>query len=243
MRSQTKAHRKNRSLKVESLESRELMAANVTASISGGVLEVRGTNGNDSVNVLVLSNNLTRVVSGNRMIFETATTNYHSINANMLDGQDRLTISALRNNQLSNVSVNMGRGSTEYANIQVGSTRNLNVNAVQSVGTQVALTANVVDQAIVDFGNDAGADRLSTHSSSFNRLNVSMGAGVDNLAMYRTSVQNASINMGSGNDYVLMDPNSDIFGGFVDGGNGTDTYEKRGASATRLTLRSIEKRK
>jgi hypothetical protein len=228
---------------MESLENRELMAANVTANVSGGVLNIQGTNGNDNVQVLVLANNLTRVFSGNRAIFETPTSSYSSMNANMLDGQDRLHINAIRNNQLTNVNVNMGRGSSEWAKIEVGSTRNLNVNAVQSVGTQVVLAATVVDQAIVDFGNDAGSDRLSTHSSSFNRFNVSMGAGADDLNLYRTSIQNSNINMGAGNDAVFMDQNSDIFGGFVDGGDGQDSYQKHGAQATRLTLRSIERRR
>ena len=227
---------------MESLEKRELMAANVTANVSSGVLNIQGTNGSDHVQVLVLANNWTRVISGNRTIFETPTSSYSSMNANMLNGQDRLHINALRNNQLTNVNVNMGGGSSEYVKIEVNATRNLNVNAVQSVGTHVVLTANVIDQAIVDFGNDAGSDRLSTHDSSFNRFNVSMGAGTDYLNMYRTSIRTANINMGAGNDAVFMDQNSDIFGGFVDGGDGQDSYRKVGAQATRVTLRSIERR-
>ena len=40
---------KNRSLSLESLENRKLMAANITATLSGGVLKVEGTPNNDVI--------------------------------------------------------------------------------------------------------------------------------------------------------------------------------------------------
>jgi hypothetical protein len=235
-----KNHRRNRSLKYETLENRELMAADVTAYMSGSTLMIEGTNGNDHVVVELISNGRTRVMSGNRVVADVPTS-YNAMDAKMLDGKDHLRIYAGIHNSLERVAVDMGRGANEYMNLQIGATRNLNVNTASSVSTHVALTANVLDQAIVDFGNDAGNDGLVTSNSSFNALKVRMGSGNDSVTMYSTSVQRADVKLGAGRDSVAIDFYSDIASGTLDGGDGDrDSFKKRGSRLSGGSIRGFE---
>jgi len=235
-----KTNRRNRNLKYETLENRELMAADVTAYMNGSTLMVEGTDGNDQVIVEAISNGRTRVMSGNRVVADLATS-YNAMDIKMLGGKDSLRVFAGIHNSLDRVAVDMGRGTNEYVKLEIGATRNLSINTGSSVSAHVALTANVIDQAIVDFGNDAGNDGLVTTNSSFNNLRVRMGSGDDSVVMYGTSVQRADIKLGAGRDSLAIDFYSDIASGTLDGGDGDrDSFKKRGSKLSGGSVRGFE---
>ncbi len=243
MGTKAESRKVGRSLKFESLEGRDAMAAMVDAKIDRGILVVEGTRGNDSVQISVFSNNLTRVLSQGKIIKQFATTDYSGMSVKMLDGQDNLRIEASNHTALLNVHVNMGTGGYDFASIDVGSTRRLNVDVKQSASAKVVLKGNVVDEAFVDFGDDSGRDYLDCDRCDINRFVVKMGSGNDQLSLSRARIQNANINLGAGNDTVMMDDRSDVVSGGIEGGAGEDTFKKSGAPAARLSLRGIEKRR
>lgn len=242
MQTQKNLRKKHRPLRVESLEQRELMAANVTASLSNGVLNIEGTNGNDTVSAYVSSSGKTVVQnltpSGFRVIFE-STSKPHTINAKMLDGRDKINLTGFPGT-LNSVNVDMGRGNSESVYLGFSYTKRLNINAVKSVSTKVHLARTVVDQAIVDFGKDSGRDTFIASSCSLNGMDIRMGKGDDVANFSRTSIRNSKIKMGAGNDQVFIDSSSDATNSTLHGGPGSDLYKKTGSKASNLKLRSIE---
>lgn len=244
MKSSPKTRNLGRKLSFQALEKRDLMAANVMASLSGSTLVIEGTPGNDNVAVQYDSRLGTTVYSSGRAI-KTFLNVYNSIDAKMLDGSDRFSLQAYAHNNLESVAVNMGRGNSEVVLLNIGSTRNLNVNAKESVGTYVALNVNVRDQAFVDFGNDTGRDELLTgvagRTASFNKLSLNMGAGSDKLSFFATSIQSLTANMGSDNDTIQADRNTHISSGVVDGASGSNDYfTKYGSPLNGIAIRGME---
>lgn len=243
MGTKVESRKAGRSLRFESLEGRDAMAAMVEAKIDRGILSVEGTRGNDFVWISVFPNNVTRVLSQGKIVKQFATSDYSAMSVKMLDGQDNLRIEASDHIAMGNVSVNMGTGGYDFAFIDVGSTRRLTVDVKQSASAKVVLKGNVVDEAFVDFGDDSGRDVLVCDGCDINRFVVKMGSGNDELFLSRSRIRNASLNLGAGNDTVMMDDRSDVVSGGIEGGAGEDTFKKSGAPAARLSLRGIEKRR
>jgi hypothetical protein len=233
-----------RKLVFQSLEDRNLMAANVTASLSGTALVIEGTEGNDNI---VVTHDLrygTAVYSSDRLI-ASFPNSYTSIQSRMLGGSDRFKLNAYNNNQLNQVAVNMGRGSSETVQMNIGSVGRLVIDAKDAVGTFVSLNVNVRDSAIIDFGNDTGRDTLETgvvgRTASFNNLFVNMGDGSDRLDMRRTSVQSVQVNMGDAADSITLDRDSYVTSGSFDGSSGRDDYfTKLGASLKGIRILNTE---
>jgi hypothetical protein len=234
----SKKNRKTRALKVESLENRELMAANVTAGLAGSTLVIEGTEGADNVAVVAMNSGITTVRSNGRLIYQTNSGSFNAISAKMLNGNDTLQVLAMPHRGLSSVQVDMGRGNLERVNLDLGFSRSVNVNTTNSVGAKVYLTGSM-DQVFADFGSDAGPDYLGLSGASINSLTAKFGRGDDILDMKSSTIQNSNVSMGAGNDRVFADSYSDIFGGTIDGGDGADQISKRGARFTRVSLRSF----
>ena len=232
-------NRKGRTLKMESLERRELMAGDVAVNVAGGTLNIQGSAGNDAVHVSADSS-FTTIRAGGR---ETrVANNYNSIRVDLGGGSDNLMLYLPRMNNLQNVSVNMGSGSSEKASVYLGSVRNLNIDSRLASGTEVLFNGAVVDQAILDFGDDAGRDRLTLEWADLRgKAVVRMGNGDDIATIKRSSIRTADFNLGAGNDRITIDNTSNIAGGTIDGGAGTDTYVKNGPALSRVSIRSFER--
>ena len=220
------------------------MAANVTAWLSGTTLNIKGTSGSDNVTVRYDSRLGTTVSVHGREIAKIPNT-YTSINADMLRGTDRFFLQAYALNNLESIFVKTGGGVLDVVELNIGSTRNLNIDAKESVGTTVSLNVNVLDEAIVDFGNDNGRDQFYTGVSggtaSFDKLTVKMGAGSDTVVLNRTSIRSLQADMGSDNDTFKADRNTDVISGTVDGGSGRgDTFTKYGSRLNRISIRGVE---
>lgn len=220
-----------RKLKMESLEKRELMAANVTAEVSGGSLIIQGTSAADYVVVDVLSTN-TRVWANGKRILQVPTSSYSSLDAKMGDGNDNLRVLLASRTGMNRIDVNMGRGSSENLSVEVGRANVVNVNADQSVATDIFLRKSSIDTVMANFGNDGGNDWLSINECSINYLETGMGGGNDAFGVSRTSINRAKVNLGSGNDlFQIWTTDSQIANGFVDGGTGRDRFRNMGKNS------------
>lgn len=232
MRSGTK---KSRCLAFEVLDRREFMAADVTASVSNGVLRIAGTVGNDTVLVDALPDGTTRILSGRglagdplRQIFRGATASYASISAQLGSGYDKLTVN-LPKKSISALRVDFGLGNAEELFVRSAPRIGLiDVNAKDAIGTKVNLRDTVVDNLIANYGTDTGSDHFEATASTIGKLTAWMGAGNDSLILYRsTTIRSANVAMGDGMDNVSSPVGvSAILSGVVDGGAGVDRVSR-----------------
>ncbi len=157
MKRMRKLNRKTRHLRVESLESRQLMAADVQYWVRNGTLGIEGTSGRDVVEVNLTNTGPILKVAGRPTVqIKGAFTN---IVANLGEGSDGFTIQG-QNRPLSNVTINMGSGSKESMYLNQLRLSNLSIDADQAVGTGVTVASvSVTGLAKVNFG--AGAETIT----------------------------------------------------------------------------------
>jgi hypothetical protein len=233
-------NRKTRQLRVESLESRQLMAADVQYWVRSGTLGIEGTSGRDIVEVNFAQGSPILKVAGRPTIQIQGS--FTSIVANMGAGTDSFTIQG-QNRALNNVTINMGSGSSEAIFLNQLRLSNLSIDANLAVGTGVKLASvTVVGKASVNFGDGAGNDDLNLISGSdINNLWARFGDGADQFGLARSVVKKSDVNMGKGNDSFTSDDQSNIFAGIVDGGEGDRDLKRVGKAGVKASLKSFEK--
>jgi hypothetical protein len=233
------SRKSGRALRMETLERRELMAGDVAVNLAGGTLNIVGSAERDTVHISE-SGGVTRILANGRTA--TVPNNYNSINIDLGGGKDALNLYLPRMRNLQNVNVNMGSGIAEDADINIGQVRSLSVNSVAAQGVDIKLIGKVVDQAILDFGSDNITDKLFLDYADINRAVVRMGGGNDSFSMKYSTIRNADIQLGSGNDVAVIYSTSEILGGVLDGGTGSeDAYRRSGARMSRVLIRGFER--
>ena len=101
-------NRTTRRLRVESLEVRQLMAGEVTATFNNGTLSIRGTEGNDNVTVLFDQRaQTTRVLVGTRDIVPRISSPVSNVDVRLGGGTDKFVLGSMNLNRLS---IDMGIG-------------------------------------------------------------------------------------------------------------------------------------
>lgn len=229
-----------RALNLESLEKRELMAAD----FSNGVLTLTGTSGNDSFSLWNAGDRLV-VAQNNQPIWysQIPVRSIKTINANLGGGRDELAVNQngwINDHwNLNSLNVNFGSGGNgggrEFVIYQGQSVRNVNIRGSSTQGTGVMLTANQVDNAMIDLGrqwsddfvdlrlqrtgnmdirtydgndivNIGHWDYFGAPAMAINSLIVNAGNGNDTLNLRGGRINHANIHMGSGNDFVGFDP-------------------------------------
>lgn len=213
----SKKNRKNRTLKVESLENRELMAADVTATLSAGTLQITGTDRAEMVRVNQVRDNITVSIGYGRPFAAFPATAVQKLSLNMKAGNDSVEVN-LQRQALDSIFVQMGLGSKERVDLGLGSVNSVTINAVESLASTVIIEGTVKNKAAVDFGNDSSGDSLRVVNSSVGNLDVKMGGGNDLLTLHRSRVDRAVIDMGSGDDTFTNSWNSEVVNGTIDGG-------------------------
>lgn len=212
---------------MESLENRELMAADIEASLSlDGTLTVKGTERPDFVRIIQNQNTIT-VYNGHNSqnpLLSRPANEFARMDIRLLGGNDRLEVNVAKN--LDSVFAEMGRGRGEHAKLEFGQVRRLEIDASQSINMGVNLRGQITDQAIINFGS--GDDDLNINSnSSVRSLTVNAGAGRDHVVLHSTRVSNARIDLGAGDDKFSNLWNSEVSSGTINGGSGTNTWVNR----------------
>ncbi len=152
----------HRRLKVETLEKRQLMAADlaflqaeetlpqlravsVSFNSANGMLSIKGTPGNDDVKIRDEGLN-SRVVVSDRVVATFRTDSIKSINANLGEGNDYFEMPGANGMNLKSVDVYMGSGAGEKAIIQAKSIGGIRIDARRSIGTTVRLSNTAVSR-------------------------------------------------------------------------------------------------
>lgn len=231
-----KKNREQRTLKIESLEGRQFMAADVIASLNAGTLYVEGTNGADSIRVEDTPRGIMVSKNGNNytpVAGPFARDAVRSVRVALLDGNDVFR-AYLPNSNLAAVDVLFGRGSNEIVELTNIRANSVSADARDSVSSTLKVVNSTISgRLFADFGSDNGADNFSTHFCSIGSLEVLTGGGNDQCVINDSSIGSAKVNMGAGNDRVA-NTRSSIESGLIDGGAGDNVwYGARVRASTR----------
>jgi hypothetical protein len=218
-----------RELPYSQLESRQLLAANVTANLtSNGTLQIEGTERADNIKVFQSSAGIVVSQNGTSIARPFPTNSVRSIVAATLGGQDRIIVDI--DKSLDSVSVNLGTGVNDVAIINCQRVGSVSVNAVASQDSYVKFIGTATGRVFVDYGSEASENKFELASySGIGRLDLRMGAGQDVFGMgQNTWIGTADVRMGGGNDTFSVMFSSTIDSGTVDGGTGTDRVVGKG---------------
>jgi hypothetical protein len=203
---------------VESMELRRMLAGNVTATIVGSDLVIRGDNKSNQIVLATHADSTTTVapapgttVNGNG----TATFDgFPNVLVNMGNGDDSVTLVDM----FQSASIVTGNGSDTV------------------IGAIDVFPPNVFFDLNIDTGNGNDLVHLGGFTGVFNDLNINTGNGDDVVEVVdATAVEgnHLSINTGNGADFVRLDDEFFVPGIIaLDGGNGPDVLDISGAFGT-----------
>ena len=128
-------NRTTRRLRVESLEARQLMAGEVTATFNNGTLSIRGTEGNDNVTVLFDQRaQTTSVLVGTRDIVPRISSPVSNVNHDSMN-LNRLSIDMGTGNSSNRLRENVFLPNVTVRDLNVSGTSVNGVNFVVSGGS------------------------------------------------------------------------------------------------------------
>ncbi len=234
----------NRRLGLESLESRDLMAGNLTVTqTAGGDLRIIGDAAANIFTLVQTGAGKYQVTGTSTNVNGSATAKTFSgitrhIIIDTLAGNDRVTIGRLATAEAKNttrilgdMSVKTGTGADLLSILNV-----VGKNSKAVMGTNLE---NEIDKITVKSSNFSGNAVLQTgggndvivvnNSKAFTSLTVDLGAGNDTATLTNGTVGNITLNCGTGNDkgiFVGRFKSTGIIK--ADGGLGTDTADLDG---------------
>jgi hypothetical protein len=248
-----KRHQRKRTLRLESLEHRELMATDVTASYTRdtGELKINGTERADDVTIWTFQGmTYARSMRGLNIttFFSGPSSDIKSIVVDMKGGQDKIVFN-MGNTRIDQIHVNMGVGglgtlsNRELADFRGSNVGKVKINAEASYGTNVLFQGLNASEVEAFFGTDNAADGLLVKQSSIGKLEAKLGGGDDVFNVAFSSIRTAAVHLEAGNDkFIIETVHSEIANGFVDGGSGVDDYQKKGRpSPGGVRIRSFER--
>jgi hypothetical protein len=233
----------------ERLETRQMMAGNVSAAVVGTNLTITGDN---LENYLTLHEigatgrwevvGLKTSINGNAPHFSTSGP-IESITINLNGGNDRLTI---QGGGISSLNINAGDGNdrTILANLQIG---NLLFNGDSSddpKGGNDSLTinsTNVSGQSTINL--DGGNDSATVNNSQLGTLSIDGGAGNDSTNIKNSHVGKSLTLIGEdGNDATTL--KNLTIGTFLhyegDNGDENDGFPTSGGGNDRLVINNVQ---
>lgn len=227
---------------IEQLEGRTMMAADVTATLSDGVLSITGTDRSDNVTVGIDSRGALFVaIPSKGTLASFNPSSVRGISASLGNGTDRINVN-LPSRSLDAVAINMGGGSAETCRVCIGSIGNLSVDARAAVGTSVLVANTVItNQAWLDFGSDPGNDFVDVVGSQINGLSVNLGAGNDSFRVGgSSSISSANVSMGSGRDFCSIAQGTEIRSGLIDGGSNLSGFNNEDVLVRPAGMRGVQ---
>ena len=255
-----------RRLLLESLERREVLAGNVTASVVGATLTLKGDGADNSLAIVALGNNrftvtgLNTTINGSTAAFS-PNQSIFNITGNLGGGNDNL---GLTNNAqgLDTLATSAGLDLEATTGLTVAQMQ-ARIDAVTTVNTfalsgsltvqggagndLIGIVGNVAGSVIADLGsaNAAGGNALGIDGTTVaggvasvgGVLSVTGGSQVDGLILQNAKIGGSVIaNLGAGNDSLKID-NAQIRAALSALlGNGNDQLDIDGLDALSATI-------
>ncbi|MBX9655555.1 hypothetical protein K2Y11_18215 [bacterium] len=236
-------------LQVESLEDRVVLSTGVVAPVPGGnvsayvtqgILQIRGDNFNNNVNITELTTGQFKVsgLAGTLINSQSSVvlSSAYDINSQLKGGNDTLTLILQNNLNMRNITLDMGTGTRENVIMQGGKviTGNLVVTATGAnslnFDTQ-GKSLNVLGKTNIIGGNSTSQGDQIKLLGTFNQVYIETGAGNDFVQLgvkcncptnVRFQASKVTALLGNGNDELdAFKVKADDF--FADLGAGNDT--------------------
>jgi hypothetical protein len=224
---------------LECLESRDLLAGNVTTTVVNGALTITGDAADNEIEVYQTAVFTYRIVGKHGTTVNQQASAYASgmtgnVNILMSDGSDALSLMLVARGDLY---INMGRGDDF---VSMGGFYELPTDALQlTTGVDVSgkltvetLSGNdfvgvfdsrVVGTALITTGSDDDAAILF-NTAFLSSLTVDAGSSDDAVELSNCHVTGTSkVSMGSGNDFLAVLASTFLEKPTFDGGSGDDT--------------------
>lgn len=200
----------------EQLERRTMMSATARL-LPNGTLLVRGTPGNDSINILQDGPNVAVSSVGMRKQFPANA--IRLIHADLLTGSDSLTVSNL-NTPNANLHTWTSGGASERVTVSNSAFARIAINSQPTHGTHVSISNTTAAALTFAAGNVPANDSLSLTGSRFDRTIAILGRGNDAISATRSHLGAVNLLLGDGTDSVRTDQSSSIESGLIHLGAG-----------------------
>jgi hypothetical protein len=182
---------------VEGLETREVMAGNVTAAVNNGVLNIVGDNQSNGVLIQQIGDKQFKITGQNQnasttingQAYVTVSNVSKDIVVNLNGGDDFVIVEGLAGYQLAgSLKVNAGDG---YDSVSVNKlTVQKDLVVQMGAGDDSASVRSTRVGQDVKFDGSTGDDSFSTNDSIVGRdASVSLGAGSDSASFYQSSIR------------------------------------------------------
>jgi hypothetical protein len=200
---------------IEAMETRQLLAGNVTAGIVGGVLVVQGDNKSNTIVIQSFSDVTTKVIPapGTTVNGNGAATfvGWPAITVDLGNGDDSVTFVDL---VFQSVNVTTGNGNDRV------------------IGAIDGFPPNIFGHLTIDTGNGDDHVHLGGDTGVAADMNIDTGNGADVVEVVDNTGVGGNINIETGNgpDIVRLAGTFSIGGNLkVDGGRGPDVLDRGGA--------------
>lgn len=208
--------RHNRQLSLQTLESRQMCAADLELSFIDGFLSIRGDGDAEAVSVEEFRNPLTnqeviRVSGLNGTTVNNASqlflqsNNVKGINIELNGGDDVLILKNIDSDvYASNVNIDTGFGHDQVTLDRVNASGNVVINTRAGNDTLVLSNLSVLGNVTIDLGVEH--DNLNVSNSSMNNLAV-LGRGGDDVAVLSQLNIRSQLfaDLGNGDDELTLD--------------------------------------
>ncbi len=213
---------RRRPLTIEVLESRTLLAGNVTTATLGDTLRLTGDAADNAIEVQPLASDQYRIIGlGGTTVNgkpEVVAKTRKDLSIDLGGGRDSATLTA--------VSVTRDALLANSEEVSIGST---------SVGHDLGVTVGTGTGG--SFGNAIAIDSTTVGHD----LAVATGDGTAEVSFGKLSVQGRStVRTGSGNDLVKVKDSTFLGLATFDGGGGTDTFQDLGGNSFASALMLID---
>jgi hypothetical protein len=215
----------------ERLETRELLAGNVTASVTSGSLYVNGDNSANYLQMTEISGDRWKItgLAGTKINGKSSVTTdpvTQDAQIDMAGGNDIVTITNASVPHILNVFGDDGNNMTTLTNVKVG--YGLGVYGNDGNNTVIANNVNVqaiggIYYSVFAFGN--GNNTVIANHLSARDFRVYTGSGMDSVTVMNSTLQSGSsltLDTGDGRDAVVLSNvktdtlNVDVGGGYMD---------------------------
>ncbi|MEM8677739.1 MAG: hypothetical protein AAGF97_00160 [Planctomycetota bacterium] len=220
---------------VESLESRKMMAGDVSARVVNGDLIVTGDNQDNEIYVFQMDADSYALFgeSGTR-INGLSGQPFHGVSddirINLRNGDNKLALQGVETND--DLIIRTGNGHDQI--LMDGSNVRSNLRIQTGRGNDTLFITDSVVQGRLTANLGAGNDELLVSASRFIRATMNTGSGHDELFVRNTEfLQPSRFNLASGEDLAWIGTDTGLIPAtnlHVNGGRGNDVYERHFAA-------------
>ena len=210
---------------VESLESRQMMAGDVTAHVVNGDLVINGDNDSNELyvygtgggNFVLFGENGTRIngLSGHPISGVT-----DDVRINLRNGHNRIAL--LGHDLPDDILIRTGNGDDTI--VMRDATVRSDLRIRTGSGNDTVFLVDTTVQGQLNLATAGGNDEVALYDTVAGRANVNLGAGNDEALMFEVdAAAQFRFNLGGGEDLVWLNRGRESLR--LSGGGGTDVYE------------------